>query len=81
MTKEEAIECLKLLRIMDAPKLEEAVDMAIKALKQPEPQWISCSERLPEFMEPVLTWDGACIAWMPLPTPFLEPTCEQKGED
>ena len=21
------------------------------------------------------------IAWMPLPTPFLEPTCEQKGED
>lgn len=27
---------------------------------QPEPKWIPCSERLPEYYEPVLTWDGHC---------------------
>lgn len=25
---------------------------------QPEPHWIPCSERLPEYNEAVLTWDG-----------------------
>ena len=25
---------------------------------QPEPKWIPCSERLPEYNESVLTWDG-----------------------
>ena len=25
---------------------------------QPEPHWIPCSERLPEYNESVLTWDG-----------------------
>ena len=30
---------------------DEALKMAIKALEQPEPQWIPCSERLPEVHE------------------------------
>ena len=25
-----------------------------------EPHWIPCSERLPEYFEPVITWDGYC---------------------
>ena len=25
-----------------------------------EPHWIPCSERLPEYFEPVITWDGNC---------------------
>lgn len=33
MTREEARETLEFLKIMDAPKLREAVDMAIEALK------------------------------------------------
>lgn len=32
--------------ISDAPTIE------------PEPKWIPCSERLPEYNEVVLTWDG-----------------------
>ena len=27
-----------------------------------EPHWIPCSERLPEYFEPVLTWDGHCYS-------------------
>ena len=27
-----------------------------------EPQWIPCSERLPEYFEPVITWDGHCYS-------------------
>lgn len=27
-----------------------------------EPQWIPVSERLPEYFEPVLTWDGHCYS-------------------
>lgn len=33
MTREEARETLEFLKIMDGPKLREAVDMAIEALK------------------------------------------------
>lgn len=25
-----------------------------------EPHWIPCSEMLPEYLEPVITWDGNC---------------------
>lgn len=60
-------------------------------------KWIPVSERLPEEKGMYLVtvqdyvlmeqWSGTGwwatrpTAWMPLPTPFLEPTCEQKGED
>lgn len=56
MTKEEAIEVLK-ANHPDAcfEMLTEAVDMAIEALQQPEPRWIPCSERLPEYRKKVLT--------------------------
>ena len=49
MTKEEAIYVLK-VNYPDPcfSDLRKAVDVAIKALEQPEPKWIPCSERLPE---------------------------------
>lgn len=37
MTREEAIESLELLRIFDAPRLSEAVNMAISAMRQQIP--------------------------------------------
>ena len=37
MTREEARETLEFLKIMDAPKLREAVDMAIEALQERPP--------------------------------------------
>lgn len=41
MTREEARELLEFLKIMDAPKLREAVDMAIEALQErPKGRWI-----------------------------------------
>jgi hypothetical protein len=59
MTKEEAIRILKnfslcgmyhqLIHMND--KDSEAISMAIKALEQPEPQWIPCSERMPEYYD------------------------------
>ena len=40
MTREEAKEHLEFLKIMDAPKLREAVDMAIEALQErPKGRW------------------------------------------
>lgn len=58
MTKTEAIEILRPFRdamvdqhgcpISDAVY---ALDVAIETLKQPEPQWIPCSERLPKAFE------------------------------
>ena len=36
---------------------------------EPEPQWIPCSERLPEEEEDFLVTDEV-IAWMPLPEPY-----------
>ena len=54
MTREEAIKNLKNVRngFREFTGLnedgEETFRMAIKALKQPEPHWIPCSERWPE---------------------------------
>lgn len=55
MNREEAMNVLK-ANYPDPcfSDLRKAVDMAIKALEQPEPKWISCSERLPEVHKWVL---------------------------
>jgi len=53
MTREEAIEKLK---SYDPMSMMPALQMAIKALE--EPQWIPCSERLPELGARVLVSDG-----------------------
>lgn len=46
MTEEEAIKTLNLLTIFDAPKLKEAVQMAISALKASElERKINCEDR------------------------------------
>lgn len=49
MTREEAMNVLK-ANYPDPcfSDLRKAVDMAIKALEQPEPKWIPCKERLPD---------------------------------
>ena len=44
-------------------KAQEVYADCIKTIEllpdaQPEPHWIPCSERLPEYNESVLTWDG-----------------------
>lgn len=60
MTREEAIRCFeKLLLHVDTnavmgTETTEAINMAIKALEQPESQWIPCSERLPNVRQWVL---------------------------
>ena len=38
--------------------LEELIDEAPTI--DAEPHWIPCSEMLPEYLEPVITWDGNC---------------------
>jgi len=44
MTYEEAQECLELIKIMDAPKLREAIDLGIAALKKQIPQKVKHTE-------------------------------------
>lgn len=70
MTREEAVARIKdhieihRYHERNAVKIFEALDMAIKALEQPEQQWIPCSERLPMdrdwylgiFKEPDTGW-------------------------
>ena len=41
-----------------AKGLEPSQYIEIIPPAQPEPHWIPCSERLPEYNESVLTWDG-----------------------
>ena len=58
MKKDEAISILATSARPREPKdrtrYDEAVKMAIEALRQPEPKWIPCSERLPERGKDVL---------------------------
>ena len=58
MKKDEVISILATSARPREPKnrtrYDEAVKMAIEALRQPEPKWIPCSERLPEEGERVL---------------------------
>ena len=72
MTREEAVEKLKVFAPMVVDDTREALEMAIEALEQ-EPktgEWIPCSERLPEDGQGVLVtvdankWNievGSCI--------------------
>ena len=39
MTRQEAIEYLELIKLHDAPKLREAIDMAIKSLETVKGEW------------------------------------------
>ena len=62
MTRKETIDILKNTivrfgRTNSKTAYAEALQMAIKALE--EPQWIPCSERLPESIRPVIvTWEN-----------------------
>ena len=53
MNRQEAIDILSTHYEPDDQRLEQALDMAIEALK--ESHWIPCSERLPEVGKYVLT--------------------------
>ena len=50
MTREEAKREILFAKreVMADSWIDKAYDVAIKALEQPEPQWIPCSERLPD---------------------------------
>lgn len=52
MTREEAIKVIEgrfdIMDYCESARLEEALDIAVESLKQPQPHWIPCSERLPE---------------------------------
>ena len=59
MTKEQAIKILEeLIEQEFSVRTSEAYCMAIEALKQPEPRWIPCSERLPDNDVRVLMCTG-----------------------
>ena len=38
----------------------ECITELINGVPSAEPHWIPCSEMLPEYLEPVITWDGNC---------------------
>lgn len=71
MTREEAKAYIIRRCNPDYPKgkteWEQAMNMAIKALEQPEPKWIPCSEKLPEEGCEVLCcdWCGQSIIGLP----------------
>lgn len=62
MTREEAIDILSTHYEPDDQRLEQALDMAIEALK--EPHWIPCSERLPETDGRYLVTCSKIGAWV-----------------
>ena len=72
MTKEEAkITLANLKRYMSGggvvdKSVNNAIDMAIEALSQPEPHWIPVTERLPEINEDILLsyFDEVTIGWL-----------------
>lgn len=75
MTREEAIDILFGVIQANSEEENEALDMAIKALEQT--RWIPCSERLPEYGEKVLTYDGV-TCWVEARIPFvLDEKCEE----
>ena len=74
MTRKEAIKELVACGYWKRPyrahtlRRNEALRMAIEALKKPDvpdtnvEKWISASEKLPEYGESVLVWDGSCYS-------------------
>lgn len=75
MTREEALTEIKervhVAEYVDSSYVDcvdiEALRMAIKALEQPETQWIPVTERLPEEDKPVFVYlfhDSPHIAWL-----------------
>ena len=64
MTREEAVSIIedrvRVTEYVESSYVDcvdiEALKMAIEALRQPEPHWIPCSERLPEDYTDVLVW-------------------------
>ena len=58
------IEKIKNLSIeYDAETVQRCIEVVSNAPTiDAEPQWIPCSERLPEYFEPVITWDGHCYS-------------------
>ena len=68
MTREEAIEKLK---SYDPMSMMPALQMAIKALE--EPQWIPCSERLPKVHESGNSFSGIYMQSNPV---LVYGTCE-----
>lgn len=65
MTNSEALKKMQAIKaymtsgnpIWSVTEIGEAFDMAIEALDRTEPQWIPCSERLPDEAYPVIvTW-------------------------
>lgn len=87
MTREEARELLEFLKIMDAPKLREAVDMAIEALQErPKGRWfeqveIICDVPNEEYREEIYYNCLECDCSLHWKAPFC-PNCgaDMKGE-
>ena len=58
ISRKDAIDAIERSGLTDDP-----CDTAVRLIEilppaKPEQQWIPCSERLPEYNESVLTWDG-----------------------
>lgn len=58
---------LKSAVMIDDRGIQTGYEIAIELIKrQPtvdaEPHWIPCSKKLPEYFEPVITWDGHCYS-------------------
>ena len=63
MSKDEVIKLLKLIKstvYLGNRKFFDAIECAIIYLSQPEPQWIPCSERLPEKKDDYLCSYRGC---------------------
>ena len=70
MTREQALSIMRIQRpTRGTREVQEAWDIAIEALKQPEQKWIPCSEQLPGFGEDViLSINGYCNVGYLVPT-------------
>ncbi len=67
ISRQAAVDALNKLDVSDGVGISSiACDLQEEAIRsienlpsvQPDPHWIPCSKKLPEYMESVLTWDG-----------------------